>query len=75
LQYIFGATEGTFQVDYPLFSERRPQPGGEGLWLSKELEISLETELTVMKSLLESVGELVAKDFPEHGFGKKVASL
>jgi hypothetical protein len=75
LQYIFGATEGTFQVDHPLFSEQRPQPGGEGLWLSEELEISLETEWTIMESLLESVAELAAKDFPQHGFRKKVASL
>jgi hypothetical protein len=26
LQHIFGAAEGTFQVDYPVFSKQWPEP-------------------------------------------------
>jgi hypothetical protein len=31
VQHIFGATEGTFQVDHPVLSKQRPQPGGKDL--------------------------------------------
>ena len=72
LEHIFGATEGTFQIDYPVLSKQRPQPGGKDLGLSEEFQISLEAKLTVLKSLLESVDELAAKYFPQHPFGKKV---
>jgi hypothetical protein len=75
LEDIFGATEGAFQVHHPILSVQRSQPGGEGVWLSEEFEISLKAELTVMEGLLESVDELATKDFPQHWFGKKVASL
>ena len=34
VQHIFGATEGTFQVDHPFLSKQRPQPGGKDLGLS-----------------------------------------
>jgi hypothetical protein len=49
-----------------------PQPGGEDLGLSEEFQISLEAQLAILKSLLESVDELAAKDFPQDSFGKKV---
>src|ERR1700730_15453745 len=35
VQHIFGATEGTFQVDHPVLSKQRPQPGGKDLGLSE----------------------------------------
>jgi len=72
VQHIFGATEGTFQVDHPILSKQRPQPGGEDLGLSEEFQIALEAELAVLKGLLERSNELAAKDFPQHFFGKKV---
>jgi len=42
VQHIFGATEGTFQVDHPVLSKQRPQPGGKDLGLRKKLQVSLE---------------------------------
>ena len=72
LQHIFGATEGTFQVDHPVLSIEWPQPGGKDLGLRKKLQVSLEVELAILESLLESVDELAAKDFTQHFLGKKV---
>ena len=72
VQHIFGATEGTFQIDYPVLSKQRPQPGGKDLGLSEEFQISLEAKLTVLKSLLEGIDKLAAKDFTQHFLGKKV---
>src|SRR5437660_3346726 len=66
LQHIFGATEGTFQVDHPVLSKQRPQPGGKDLGLSEEFQISLEAELAVLEGLLERIDELAAKDFTQH---------
>ena len=72
VQHIFGATEGTFQVDHPVLPIQWPQPGGEDLGLRKKLQISLEVELAILESLLESVDELAAKNFTQHFLGKKV---
>ena len=72
VQHIFGATEGRFQVDHPVLSKQRPQPGGKDLGLSEEFQISLEAELARLKSLLERIDKLAAKDFPQHFLGKKV---
>ena len=72
MQHIFGATEGTFQVDHPVLSIEWPQPGGKDLGLSEEFQISLEAELAILKSLLESVDELAAKNFLQHFLGKEV---
>ena len=69
--HIFGATEGTFQ-DHPGLSKQRPQPGGKDLGLREEFQISLEAELTVLKSLFERIDKLAAKHFTQHPFGKKV---
>ena len=72
LQYILGATEGAFQVDHPILSIEWSQLGGEGLGLSKKFQVSMEAELAILKSLLESVDELAAKNFLQHFLGKKV---
>ena len=72
VQHICGATEGTFQVDHPVLSKQRSQPGGEDLGLRKKLQVSLEVELAILKSLLERIDKLTAKDFPQHFLGKKV---
>ena len=72
VQHIFGATEGTFQVDHPVLSKQRPQPGGKDLGLREEFQISLEAELAVLEGLLERIDKLAAKDFSQHFLGKKV---
>jgi hypothetical protein len=72
MQHIFGATEGTFQVDHPVLSKQRPQLGGKDLGLSEEFQISLEAKPTVLKSLFERIDKLAAKDFLQHFLGKKV---
>ena len=72
LQHVFGATEGTFQVDHPVLSVEWSQPGGEGLGLSEELQVSMEVELAVTEGLLESIHELATKDITQHLFRKEV---
>jgi len=72
VQHIFGAAEGTFQVDHPVLSKQRPQPGGKDLGLRKKLQVSLELKLALLEGLLESVDELAAKNFTQHFLGKKV---
>ena len=64
LQHVFGTAEGAFQVDHPVFSVERPQPSSEDFGFSEKLEFSLEAEQAVLESLLESVDEFAAKDFP-----------
>src|SRR6202166_3711724 len=71
-EHNIGGTEGTVQVDHPVFPVQWPQPGGKDLGLSEEFQISLEAKLAILKSLLESVDKLAAKDFTQHPFGKKV---
>src|SRR5208282_171458 len=72
VQHICGTTKGTFQVDHPVLSKQRPQPGGKDLGLSEEFQISRESELAILESLLERSNELAAKDFPQHFLGEKV---
>jgi hypothetical protein len=71
LEHKLWATEGWFQIDDPVFSVQGSQPGGKSFRLSEEGEVSVETELTVTESLLESVDKLSAKDFTQHLAGKK----
>lgn len=72
LQYVCGATEGTFQVNHPVLSVEWSQPGGEGLGLSEELQVSMEVELAVAEGLLESSNELATKDITQHLFRKEI---
>ena len=72
MEHIFGATEGTFQVDHPVLPVQWPQPGGEDLGLRKKRQVSLEVELAILESLLKRVHELAAKNFTQHFLGKKV---
>ena len=71
-QHVFGATEGTFQVDHPVLSVEWSQPGGEDLGLSEELQVSMEVELAIVKSLFEGVDKLAAKEFTQDFFRKEV---
>jgi hypothetical protein len=72
VHHVFGAPEGTFQVDHPILSMEGPQPSGEDLGLRQELQVTLEDELAILESLFESVDELAAKNFLQHFLGKKV---
>ena len=55
LQHIFRAAEGRLQVHHPLFSKQCSPPSGEGLGICQQLQIGMEVELTILKSLFESV--------------------
>ena len=72
VQHIFGATEGTFQVHHPILSMEGPQPSGEDLGLRQKLQVSMEVQLAILKSLFERVDELAAKEFTQHLLGKEV---
>jgi hypothetical protein len=71
LEHILWAPEGSFGIDHPVFSEEWPQPGGEGLPLSERSQISVEAELAVAESTLESGNELATEEATEHFDGKK----
>jgi len=44
-QHVFGATEGTFQVDHPVLAVEWLQPGGESLRFCQKFQITLEVEV------------------------------
>jgi len=69
---IFRPTEGAFQIDHPILSMKGPQPSGEDLGLCQKLQVSVEVQLAMLKSLFESVDELATKNFLQHFLGKKV---
>ena len=71
LEHIFGATEGRFRVDHPIFSEERPQPSSEGFGLSEGCQISREAQSAALERLLETGDELAAKDATQHFDGEK----
>ena len=72
LEHKLGATEGWFQIDDPFLSVQGLQPGGKGLGLSQEREVSVEAELAVTEGLLEGVDKTSAKDLTQHRAGKEV---
>ena len=72
LRHIFGTAEGAFQVDDPVLSVEWPYPGGEGLGLSEEFQVSMEVELAVAEGLLQRINEFATKDFPQDLLGKEV---
>jgi hypothetical protein len=67
-----GAAEGAFQVHHPILSIEWPQPSGEDFGLCQELQVSVEAELAIQKSLFESSDELATKNFLQHIFGQEV---
>src|SRR5215472_10125079 len=71
-QHVFRTAEGTFQVNHPVLSVEWSQPSGEGLGLCEKLQIAVEVELAILKSLFERIDELAAKNFTQHFLGKKV---
>jgi hypothetical protein len=64
-QRVFRAAEGWLGVDDPLVAEQRPGPCGEGSWIRKSGEVSMELELVMVKGSLQSVVELATKDATE----------
>jgi len=72
LQHICGTPKGAFQVHYPVLPVQWSQPGGEDVGLCQQLQVTLEDELAILESLLESIDELAAKNFLQHFLGKKV---
>jgi hypothetical protein len=71
VKHMLWPSEGTFRVDHPVVSEQFSEPGGESLWLSKERQVSVESQPAVAKGALESRNKLAAKDATEHFDGKK----
>jgi len=72
VHHVWGAPEGTFQVDHPILSMEWPKPSGEDLGLRQKLQVSMEVQLAILKSLFEGVDELAAKEFTQHFLGTKV---
>src|SRR5215831_673581 len=72
VQHVFGATKGRFQVHHPILSMEWPQPGSESFGFRQKLQRAMKVELAVLESLLESVDERAAKNFPQHFLGKEV---
>jgi len=71
LEYVLGASERSFAINHPVFSEQWPQPGGKGFRLSEGAQVSVETELAVLEGALKCRDELAAKNAAEHLDGKK----
>jgi hypothetical protein len=72
LQHIFGAAEGAFQVNHPVFSKQWPEPSSEDLRLGEELPLFGEAELTILEGLPEGCNELATKDLTQYRFGQEV---
>jgi len=49
-----------------------PQPSGEDLGLRQKLQVSVEVQLAILKSLFERVDELAAKEFTQHLLGQEI---
>src|SRR5712691_2690323 len=71
MERMLWPSERTFRVDHPVVSEQFSEPEGESLWLSKESQISMESQPAVAKGALESRHKLAAKDATEHLDGEK----
>jgi hypothetical protein len=69
---VFGAAEGTLQIDHPIVSIEGPEPSGEGLRLRQKLQVSVEVELAILERLFECADELAAKTFLQHVLGQEV---
>ena len=65
-QRMFRSAEGWLGIDDPVVAEEGSAPSGEGSWIHKWGEVSMELELVVAEDGLQSVFELAAKDLAEH---------
>jgi hypothetical protein len=72
LQHILGTTEGTFQVDHPVFSKQWPEPSSEDLGFGEQPAVFGEVELTILEGLPEGCDELATEDLTQYRFGQEV---
>ena len=72
LQHIFGASEGTFQVNHPVFSKQWPEPSSKDLGFGEELQLFGETELAILEGLPEGRDKLATKDLTQYRFGQEI---
>src|SRR5467141_4489936 len=70
-EHVLRASEGSFRVDHPVFSEQWSQPGSQDFGLSEELQVSMKVELAVLESAFECRDEFAAKNAAEHLDRKK----
>ena len=70
-QGMLRTSEGSFAVDDPIMAKQLPEPGGEDLGLSEELEVAVEAELALGEDALQRVHKLAAKHPAQHLVGKK----
>ena len=71
LEHILGASKGAFRVDRPVLSEERPYPSREYLWLGKQSQVSVKTQLAILECSLKTSNELAAENATEHLDGKE----
>ena len=71
VQHMLRATEGTFQIHDPVLPVERPDPGGEGLGLGEQCQISCKAQLTIAESLLKSGNELTTEHSTQDQFGEE----
>jgi hypothetical protein len=72
VQHIFGATEGTFQVNDPVLSKQWPEPSSKDLGFGEQLQLFGEAELTILEGLPEGGDELATEDLTQYRFGQEV---
>ena len=65
-KYMLRAAEWTFRVDHPVVAEQLAEPGGEGLGLGEESQISMKAKLAIGKRISESGHELATKNPAQH---------
>src|SRR5260221_13904449 len=58
LQHIFGAAEGTFQVDHPVVSKKWPEPSSKDLGFGEGLQLFGQPELTILEGRPEGRDKL-----------------
>jgi hypothetical protein len=73
VEHIFGAAEGWFGIDDPVFSEQGSEPGSEDFGLREQSQIAGQMKLAVLKGGLESGNELTAKHTSEYLDGEEEA--
>jgi hypothetical protein len=71
VQNMLRTAERRLGVYDPVLPEKLPEKATETAWLGEVLERSMELELVLPKELLESGGELAAKDAAECADGKE----
>jgi len=71
LQNMFRAAKGSFAVNDPIVAVMLPDKGVESLRVGKMLELTMESDLALCESALQSSRESASKDAAEHLDRKK----